>query len=336
MTGKWRAPLPAAVGVTAAAVLGAAGSTIWSSGAPDANQEALSTITSDSWSAEQDVPGGAVRDEARRVFESFAGTPAEQNALSVVQAHAANADMDSCMESAGYPEWDWSLSRTYAAPPDPLNSQFWLAEPLRRWRSADLLAMRPFLEAEKVMNADNTSVGMDEAVTSCLKAVTPRSEATLDQAAPRLIERLTLEWYGMVSALGDEFALPSASTYLDCMDASDVSALDDIDAPATEIGPAMSRLGPSDSDIPRSLDDSARWNSGGWQHLLRGEDELIEADWSCRMDVYVAAINDVLPHIKEFAEQHTDEIATARRAWKQVVADAEELGYRGQEGPLGQ
>ena len=270
------------------------------------------------------------------MFESFAGTPAEQNALSVVQAHAANADMDSCMESAGYPGWDWSLSRTYAAPQDPLNSQSWLAEPLRRWRSADLLAMRPFLVAEQVMNADDMSPGMDDAVTSCLEAVKPRSETTLDEAAPRLAERLTLEWYGMVSALGDEFALPPASKYLDCMDAADISALDDIDAPATEIGPAMSRLGPADSDIPRSLDDTTRWNSGGWQHLLRGEDELIEADWSCRKEVYVAAIDDVLPRIEAFAEEHTDEIAAARRAWRQVVADAEKLGYRGQEGPLGE
>lgn len=336
MIGKWRAPMLAAVGMAAAAVSGAAVSTSWFGGTPDANQGASSTITPDSWAAEQDVPGGAVRDEARRVFESFAGTPAEQNAWSVVQAHAANADMDSCMESVGHPEWDWSLSRTYAATQDPLNSQFWLAEPLRPWRSADLLAMRPFLEAEQVMNADNAAADMDEAVTSCLDTVTPRSEAALARAAPRPIERLTHEWYGMVSALGDEFDLPPASKYLDCMDAADISALDDIDAPATEIGPAMSRLGPADSDIPHSLDDTTRWSSGGWQHLLRGEDELIEADWSCRRDIYVAAIDDVLPHIKEFAEEHSVEIAAARREWKQVVADAEKLGYRDQEGPLGQ
>jgi hypothetical protein len=335
MTSRWRAPLLAAVGVAAVALLGTVVATQWWGGPPEPTSAAPATMTPVSWSAEPSVPGDSVRDEAQRVFESFAGTPAEQNAMAVVQAHAGNTDMDACMGDAGHPEWDWSLARTYASPQDPLNSQFWLAEPLRRWRSMDLVAMRPFLEAEQVMNADNTSPDFEEAVTSCLDTVAPRSETTLDHATPRLVERLTLEWYGMVSALGDELDLPAASVYLDCMDAADIAALDDLDLPATEIGPAMSRLGPADSDIPHSLDDTTRWNSQGWQHLLRGENELIEADWSCREDVYTAAIDDVLPHIEAFVDEHADEIASARRAWEQVVADAEKLGFHGQEGPLG-
>ena len=238
------------------------------------------------------------------------------------------------MEDAGHQEWDWSLSRAYAAPRDALNAQFWLAEPLRRWRSEDLLASRPYIEAEAVMNAD------DQDPEPRLRSPNAsRQSARIRKRAsrrPRLeyIEQLTLEWYDMVSSAGDELALPPASTYLACMDAADVAALDDPQPPATEIGPAMSLLGPNDSDIPHALTDETRWNSQGWQHLLAGEDELIAADWSCREGIYLSAITGMSPLIQQFADTHADEIVQARKAWDQVAQHARELGYHGQDGPL--
>jgi hypothetical protein len=292
------------------------------------------TISVGDWVARSDTAGREVRAQAERVFESIAGSQYEADALAVVQAYSANGDMDVCMDDAGYPAWDWSLSRHYTPPRDPLNSSEWLDEPLKRWRSVDLLVMRPFLEAEVIMN--HPSVGQDEAITECLGSIDPRSEEVLDPAAPRLIERLTLKWYDMVREAEERFDLPPTSRYLDCMDAADISALDDEGLPANDnIGPAMSALGPDDDHIPHSLDDTERWNSAGWQRLLAGEDELVEADWACREDVYVQAIEKMAPLIDAFVEEHRADLAAVREAWEQIVAKAEQLGYTGEPGPLG-
>lgn len=292
------------------------------------------TITVSEWADRPATAGREVRAQAERVFESIAGSQYEADALAVLQAYLANGEMDACMDDAGYPAWDWSLSRHYTPPRDPLNSSEWLDEPLKRWRSADLLVMRPFLEAEVIMN--HPSAEQDEAVTECLGSVEPRSEGVLDRAAPRLIERLTLEWYDMVRKAEERFDLPPTSRYLDCMDAADISALADEGLLANDnIGPAMSALGPDDDDIPHSLDDTERWNSTGWQRLLAGEDELVEADWACREDVYVRAIEKMTAPIDAFLEAHRTDIAAVREAWEQIVAKAEQLGYTGEPGPLG-
>ncbi|GAB6986029.1 hypothetical protein [Nocardioides pyridinolyticus] len=176
----------------------------------------------------------------------------------------------------------------------------------------------------------------DEAATRCLGSAEPRSEEVLDRAAPQLIERLTLEWHDMVRGAEDRFGLPPTSRYLNCMDAADIPVLDDAGLPANDnIGPAMSSLGPDNDDIPHSLDDTERWNSAGWQRLLAGEEELIEADWACRADVYTQTVDKLAPLIDAFVEEHRSDIAVVRDAWKGIVTEAQQLGYTGEPRPLG-
>ncbi|MEZ5097746.1 MAG: hypothetical protein R2731_17695 [Nocardioides sp.] len=327
------------VAATVAAVVGVLAAAALLRGSPQDEAVApadrvASSMSAQEWAAEPDLPGAEVRAEAVRVVESFTGSVEEKDALSLIEAYAGNAALDACMAEKGIPEWDWSLSRSYAIRGDPLTSQLWLQEPLRRWESENLLANQPFLQAEVVMN--NPDPATDEASSACLAELGPEvgsKEAEL--ATPRVIDRLTRQWYAMVAKSGQALGLPAADGYWACMDAADIAVLDDQDLPASEIGPALTGWRPDRDEIPTSVEDAERWASAGWQRLLAGEDEFFRADWECRRDVYSAHIEQMLPRIRQFEQEHAVEIAEARNAWTDVMAEAARLGYDGQRGPLG-
>ena len=52
-----------------------------------------------------------IRDVAVAVYAQFAGTEYQRNAGLVMRAWTFNHAMDECMQSLGFPQWDWSTSR---------------------------------------------------------------------------------------------------------------------------------------------------------------------------------------------------------------------------------
>lgn len=287
-----------------------------------------------------DMPdvGKAVRARAQLAYESFAGTVAQRDALAVVNAYAGNEAMDTCMAESGFPDWDWSLSRTYADPEDALNTSAWLEMPMGRYRSHDLVAAKPFLLAEHEMDADPDPES-SAAVSSCLEQSDVQPSKAYGDAAEPLVERLKNQWWGYIADF-DADRMPSYATYVTCMESADVTLMagmeDTIESESfeTAMGYAMSGASPPDASIPSDPDDPEQWANPDWQKFLSQEEEFDRADWGCRKDVYATFIEDLAPAIGAFADEHAEEIAEAGRYWQRVEERAAALGYTGQIGPL--
>lgn len=286
----------------------------------DVGDSLPSNLTLKTWESDEVGLDDEVRDEARRVFESFAGTIEQRNALGLLRAYEANRGMDECLAAAGFDEWDWSLARTYGDPIDPLSTNVWLAEPFGRWRSQDLLAARPFLLAEAKMNADDQSDAQMAAVHKCSEIAPP--PAKLNDEAAAVTERLSLRWWDMVRDYRPE-GMPDDSAYLACVDAANPSLLRGYGA--SELGQAMTAASPPDSQIPSDPTDPEQWDAPGWQEFLQLEQEYLEADWSCREQVYSTKIAGLTPLIEEFEARHQAEISQASKDWAEVLSQAENL-----------
>jgi hypothetical protein len=297
------------------------------------------TISLAEWNgADRPAAGSEVRSAAQQLFESFAGSVEERNALGVVRAHEGNEGMDSCMADAGHPEWDWSLARIYADPEDALGTNTWLSLPMARWRSHDLVAAKPFLEAESLMNAEE-SPEYSDAVSSCLASAESGAHHPYGDDASKLVESLESEWWADIESFA-EGQLPDASEYAECVRAAQPEILSGMDAESlpfeTEVAYAMSGASPPDSAIPANPSDSDLWSEPSWQAFLRLEDDFDQADWNCREDVYTTFIANLEPQIDAFAQAHADEIEAARQYWQGVSERTAELGYDGQVGSLEQ
>lgn len=273
-----------------------------------------------------------VRTDARRVYESFAGTTLQRNAGYVLEAHAHNAAMDQCMEERGFPGWDWSLSRQYAAPVDPLAASDWFAGlEIPVW-SQNEMAMRSFLDAERQMNEDDPSKEHERAVTECLGSTERTSDADASKAAsPAVARELQESWRSMLRQadrdLGGELA-----DYSHCM--NQLPILVDAGAEYDELGGVMSgeagKAGP-----PPAPEADPSTHTPQWKHFLAVEQEVLSYDADCRREVYDEGIGSLGPLIAAFADEHAAEIRAAQDGWSEIEDAAADLGYHGQQGPLG-
>lgn len=280
------------------------------------------------------VSAVTLRGLANGVFASFSGTEGQRNAGLVLRAYAYNNSMDDCMAANGHPEWDWSLSRQYATPIDSLASGVWLAQPMRPFRSEQLMAQQPRLLAELEMNADDVSEQLQEIIVRCSNSAEPASEVAAESAArPRVAAQLIDEWNQVIGQAAEE-AGGSLDKYYACMDAADLSVLAETGLPSEYLGEAVSTLGPSDSEMPSSAPDPLA-AAPQWHELLTVESEINEADWSCRQETYLSHIGDVRSIAIQFAEAHQTEILAAQAGWAEIEREATLLGYDGTVGALG-
>jgi hypothetical protein len=325
----------AAVGVLAA--VGVPVGIAQMNGAGGGSSASVEPVAVAAWQDDSEPIGRDVRRRADELFASISGTTAQQNAESVVDAYYGNRPMDECMDEAGYPEWDWSLSIYPADPADPLVTNVWLAQPMSRWRSHDLVAARPFFDAEATMNAPQTAE-YDDAVTRCLDATFAAAKAAPpeDSSMPRLVERLQLAWWDLIGNFGSE-DLPPVDQYVKCMEAADPAVLDYTDSEESfeaRVAYAMSGASPADRHVPYEPDDPEQWNDPEWQKFLSLEDEFDHADWGCRKTVYAKHIASVDDAIDQFTAEHTTQIERLRRYWADAASQAAAMGYTGQTGPL--
>jgi hypothetical protein len=208
---------------------------------------------------------------------------------------------------------------------------------MSRWRSHDLVAARPFFDAEATMNAPQTAE-YDDAVTRCLDATFAAAKAAPpeDSSMPRLVERLQLAWWDLIGNFGSE-DLPPVDQYVRCMEAADPAVLDYTDSEESfeaRVAYAMSGASPADRHVPYEPDDPEQWNDPEWQKFLSLEDEFDHADWSCRKTVYAKHIASVDDAIDQFTAEHTTQIERLRRYWADAASQAAAMGYTGQTGPL--
>lgn len=292
-----------------------------SAGRPEPSSDpGAETVSLADWERDVVTADDEVRREANRVFESFAGTVEQRDALALVRAYEGNRSMDDCMAGAGFDDWDWSLARTYADPMDPFSTNVWLTEPYGRWRSQDLIAAKPFLLAEAKMNADDQSEAETAAVLDCSKNVP--APTNLNDEAPAIAERLSELWWDMVRDYRPD-GMPGDEVYLACLDAADTTLLRGFGA--AELGPAMTAASPPDTEIPSNPTDPGQWGAPDWQTFLRLEQEYLEADWACRERVYRAQVHGLAPLIEEFEAKHQAEIERAANAWADIVDRADAL-----------
>ncbi len=278
-----------------------------------------------------------VRHEAAVLYERFVGTERQRNAGGVVAAYALNGAMDACMEDEGFPDWDWSILRPYATPVDALTSTVWFAEPHARFKSEDVMPQLPSMRVEAALSAEGRMPPDREAAASRCFSATPRTsdDAAGTAAVPPLAQDLIDQWFVLMTKAGQELG-GDVRAFTSCMDHADISVLVDNKSPYADLGVAMSSLVPADLDqIPASDADPAV-ASPHWQRLLRAEQEVINADWACRRDVYERSIMDLAPVIRDFAEENAAAILDAEKAWDDKVEEAAHLGYDGSQiGPLG-
>ncbi len=273
-----------------------------------------------------------VHSAADAAYRSFAGSEEQQNAGYVLRAWVFNHSMDECMSENGYPDWDWSLSRQYARPTDPLAASEWFATPNRAYRSALLMSQRKRLVAEDAMNS-TADPAQQSSILQCSLSTpdAPERVATL-ATQPATASRLIAEWNDMIADAGKEAG--DISSYYECMDSASVQALDDFDLRARDLARAFTLIEPSATSIPESGDDP-RAQSPEWLEFIDLETQVTDTDWACRKEVYLANIATLPKLISDFVAANEDEIREAQRDWMVIAREASMVGYAGQPGPLG-
>jgi hypothetical protein len=298
-------------------------------------QPAVSLAT---WNGgDQPATGAAVRARAREVYESFAGTAEQRDALTAMRAGHRDPAMGECMAAAGHPEWAKALRPPRADPDDPLKTSMWLAMPMSRWRSHDLVAAKPFLESEKVMNADHGQAYSD-AISVC--EVQTRSSSNSTASGQRVLPthrvhrahlhlgRLRSAWWDDIAKF-DRSRLPDQQAYVECMNDATVPIMKgekpEFAEFGTQVGYAMSGASPADSAIPSDPSDDRQWANPAWQKFLTLETGFDNADWSCRKAVYTKFIGDLSTLIDAFGKQHATEIAQGKQFWRDANQQAARL-----------
>ncbi|MGH3347864.1 MAG: hypothetical protein ACRDO4_12875 [Nocardioides sp.] len=278
--------------------------------------------------------GSEIVARAEQIYARFGGTLEQRNAGFVMRTYVFNHALDDCLDNAGYPEWDWSLSRMYAAPVDPLKAGLWLRSPDGLGRAEYLMALGPHLRAEGEMNNPEYLEGEQDAILTCVRETPAGSEDEAERVTvPPEARTLIDAWNEAIEKYATEQNDPAE--YLECMNDAQLTVLEATGLDASELFRALSAQNPPDTAIPLTTDDPHAENPH-WQAFLTSQREVDNADWACREDVYSARIEGLLPLIEAFAADHAAEIGKVQTAWESIERQASEVGYHGQTGPLGQ
>jgi hypothetical protein len=282
----------------------------------------------------QELRDDEVSTLAEEVFTAFNGTVEQRNAGGVLAAYATNGAMDACMAKAGFPEWDWSLTRTYAVPADPFAGTILFVTPGRRAWTLNETYQAPYLAAEREMNADDIPADEDAAISTCLDTTetTADDEAIAAASTPSGAVELRSAWDDMLMGVVFSKFSDELRPYNECM--SEFPLAEQNDVSADELGPLMSGEVAAAGPAPTPGQALSTY-SNEWEAWLRTEAQYIEHDANCRSGVYTAHIAEFGPLIKDFAAKHSAEIERVRQGWFDIEKKARDLGYAGQSGPLG-
>lgn len=187
----------------------------------------------------------AIQKKADAIFELFNGSKLQRDAGAVLVAHSLNGGMDSCMEAAGYPEWDWSMPRAQNPVGHGLESSIYFAEPYARAYSTAAMQTSGAIRADLAARTAEFSKQETIAITKCVDSVPPASDEAAS-ATPPEASRLRVQWWAMIGALDDKFG---SDQYARCLVSEPVSGLGTVGSRDEAVN-ALTLLEPEPTALP--------------------------------------------------------------------------------------
>lgn len=271
----------------------------------------------------------AVRAEAQRVVERFAGTPSQVDALGVLDAYRDNGATAQCLFDRGFPGWDWARFARSDPGLDALaGSPPWSAAPHRPvWSLRALASPRRGRAAPPAADSPLHGPAFQAALTACVGSSTSDLGVTSIKA-PAAVPRLERAWQQTLvtatSPIGTE------EQYAACMTRRRIPLLAGRPYSPSRAEQAMATLYPP----VRQLPVAGRPTSAAWQRFLAGQQQLTDADWACRSRYYEAAVLAVGPPLIRFEADHADDLDQAAAYWTAVSTRAEQLGWSPRTGTV--
>lgn len=289
-------------GVVAGRSIGGSGTTVQSAAAPSKGSAELQRHAND-------------------IFEQFNGTKTQRTDSGLLQAWALNGAMDGCMESQGFPAWDWSAGHRAAPRTNALDASLFFSAPLNNSFSQSLRDSTKFLKEEEKLRKSTLSPEEDKAVGECLNSTSNTSDTEASTAStPAGVTKLREQWWAMLASWQDKYA--DVEAYEACF-AKAAAGLPINSTKGDGWKGGLSTMAPPPADIPPTGEGAVAGNAA-WQGFVKTEKALESADWSCRSSTYEAHLADVSREIDSFAEEHAAEIDAAEIEW----ADLQERGKR--------
>jgi hypothetical protein len=271
------------------------------------------------------TPGQASADlhsRADSVFERFNGTQAQRNAAGLLQAWALNGAMDQCMESAGFPDWDWSAAHHAAPRTNALEPSLFFAPPMNHSYSNSLRDSTTFLAAEETLRTETLSKHETDVVVECANSTPSVSDdAASDASTPPLATKLRDQWWDMLESWQTRYG--DVDDYNECFAKAAEGLPVDTTRGDSWKGDLSSFVPPAGEIPPANEGDVAAGDA--WQGFLELEAALETADWSCRQGTYETHLGDITDDINAFAAEHSSEISDAASAWGDVESRAAQL-----------
>ncbi len=264
----------------------------------------------------------ALQGHGDEVLERFNGTETQRQASGLLQAWALNGPMDACMESAGFPEWDWSSGHRAAPRTNALGTSVWFATPLNASYSNALRDSIEYLAQEKALRTEVLTKRETSAVVECANSTPETSDDSADRAStPEIVSQLREQWWTMLDGWDSKYGDAEADE--SCFN----EAIEDMSIDGASASSWMRRLAeaaPQPEDIPPASVEAKDFSTS-WKDFLDLEKAFVSADWSCRGDVYEKHHQDVSRDIEQFAAENAAAIEQAERAWESIVKRAAEL-----------
>jgi len=274
------------------------------------------------------APGNADLVRARQVEERLVrldalvgGTVSQQSAGAYLDYVARTAELKPCMAAEGE-RYRYPFVDPYAGRPEYTGVGGVWAEPLMSTSSSAfaLFHARYQWVADKY-SAFNPDENWDDQTASYRHAFSQcRHLSKGHPGHPRSYISVLSDLHWLTAELGDEFG-PS-SVYDSCMlEAGYDVYWDDFGGPD-----AMHMM--VESQAPAlDLSPESLVKSEEWAEYLEYEQEILEADYHCRVSKYVQLMDKLEAPLDEFESSHQSEIAQVQAEWQQIVADAESHGW---------
>lgn len=272
--------------------------------------------------------------------QRWAGSSADLQAAEVLRAQALNGEFDACMQSAGYPEFNFRNNiHLPLAPPD--TGLTGLLEPFGQHVLRDeALAAARGMALEYKGNHPETEYAtwndqVDAATDRCLSESSAASDGEIERLIqPAGLDGLLASWYRDAETqrlllIGS--GIPEARGYVACMGDAGFGhgSVKDGEEYAPSLMGRLRRL----VSVPRQdswrvvNDPEAREDSQLWQDFIAAEEAWLEADEKCRTGIVAGNIAQVKAHQDEFVAEHAQEIDQVAAGWAAIRKDARELGW---------
>lgn len=265
----------------------------------------------------------AVAARLERVDAMSYGTWEQHSAGAYLDYLANTVEVKACMEGRGE-RFGYRFIDPYAGRPDELGVGDNWAAPLlstapsqRALGSAryDWLAEK-YGDANPDWNWNDKSDSYQRAYGRC------RHLRTNHPGHPPKYLEVPSELHALVSAAEQELGPPTE--YDSCMLDAGYEVYQDDFGGADAMQMMVEDQAPSSDLPPRKL---ARTDE--WAQFLAFEQEVLRADYDCRVEKFVQVMAEIDAPLAEFERTHAEDLSALQAEWGKITAEAEELGWTG-------